>query len=751
MQTTANELEAAAGKLGKEATTIVVSAVQNIVSEVKQVLRTQGTLNLGETMPNFEAESTQGKIKLHEYFGDSWGILFSHPADFTPVCTTELNLVLQFLPEFTKRNCKVVALSCDPVESHMAWCQDVVAYSDQTKGSNFTYPIIADPNREIAKTLGMLDAVAKDAAGIPLTARAVFICGPDKTLKLSILYPATTGRNFTEIIRVIDSLQLTAQRKLATPADWEAGQDCIVSTAVSQEDAPKLFPAGVRIVDLPSKKPYLRFTPDPRDGSAPSATAPVAAAAASAVARKAGLNLGDELPNFEAETTYGKIKFHEFIDNSWAVLFSHPADFTPVCTTELSKVAMLDPQFKDRGVKVICISCDPVDSHIAWSQDVLAYGGMGEQPQLPFPIIADPSRNIATTLGMLDGVSKDAAGLPNTCRAVFVIGPDRKLKLSILYPATTGRNFNEVLRVIDSLQLTATRRLATPGNWIPGQDCIIAPSVSTAEATTLFPLGVRIVDLPSQKQYLRFTPDPRGVEEQKTGNKPSVSAADWARSDEQLQADAYFKTLHERYSMCCSEASLQRAVAALEAEKHIVKVFNTSQEAVDYMGTLLTDKVSVSTATSTTLEQIGWIAYLKTQDSRINNLKGKAAKAAAEGNQTEHASLIQQGALADLFFTGVGAISETGQVIAGDLSGSRVSGWLAAKTLVMVTGSNKIVSDFEEAKTRLHEYQLRLESARVRVAYKVPASALMNEVALTAANPMGPRTIVVIIKESLGF
>ena len=154
-----------------------------------------------------------------------------------------------------------------------------------------------------------------------------------------------------------------------------------------------------------------------------------------------------------------------------------------------------------------CISCDPVDSHIAWSADVLAFSGeLKDDRALPFPIIADPSREIATSLGMLDAVSKDAAGLPNTCRAVFVIGPDHKLKLSLLYPATTGRNFTEVLRVIDSLQLTATRRLATPGNWVAGQDCVVASSVSTDDAIKLFPLGVRIVDLPSKKGYLRFTP-----------------------------------------------------------------------------------------------------------------------------------------------------------------------------------------------------------------------------------------------------
>jgi len=422
-----------------------------------------------------------------------------------------------------------------------------------------------------------------------------------------------------------------------------------------------------------------------------------------------------------------------------------------VCTTELATVAKLDGEFKNRGVKVACISCDPVDSHVGWSKDVVAYCGLPDGQALPFPIFADPSREIAMQLGMLDAVSKDAAGLPNTCRAVFVVGPDRKLKLSILYPATTGRNFREVLRAVDSLKLTATSRLATPGNWKAGQECVVAPSVSTSDAYKMFPLGVRVVTLPSALPYLRFTPDPRSVEEQTTGKKPNLSAEEWAAADAELLKDDAFKALHKKYMQPCSEASLARAVAALEGAKHTVKVFETSQEAVEYLGSLLTDKIAVSNATSTTLEQIGFIAYLKSQDSRIINYKGRAAKAAAEGDMARHAELIKQGASADIFFSGVGAIAETGEIVAGDLSGTRISGWLAAKQLVLVSGTNKIVKDADEAKKRLSEYQLKVESARSRVVYGVPASALLNNVQINAANPFGSRTTVVLIKESLGF
>ena len=399
-----------------------------------------------------------------------------------------------------------------------------------------------------------------------------------------------------------------------------------------------------------------------------------------------------------------------------------------------------------------CISCDPVDSHRAWSDDIVAYCGT-DIKQLPFPIIADEKREIATQLGMLDAVSKDAAGLPNTCRAVFVIGPDKKLKLSLLYPATTGRSFREVLRAIDSLQLTATRRLATPGNWISGQDCVVASSVSTEEAIKLFPKGVRIVDLPSKKPYLRLTPFP-DAEPQKAAaaeQKPSVSAEDWSKSDAQLQADSAFKDLHARFSKPCSDESLANAVKSLEGQKFTVKVFDTKEDALVYLTSLLKEKISVSYGTSTTLEQIGWIDYLKANDERIVNYKARAVKAMAAGDNAEYANLMQQGATSDLFVSSVGAVAETGEIIGGDLTGTRMSGWLASKHLVVVAGTNKIVRDLTEAKQRLHEYQLKLESARVRVAYKVPASAVNNEIVLNGANPMQPHTTVILIKESLGF
>jgi len=208
-------------------------------------------------MPNFKATTDQGEVQFHDYIRDSWTILFSHPADYTPVCTTELAKAQSLAPEFGKRGVKMIALSCDDAESHRGWITDIKKYT-----KDFSYPIIADPTREIAVSLGMLDPEEKDKAGMPLTCRAVFIVGPDKKLKLSLLYPATTGRNFDEILRVIDSLQLTAIKKVATPVNWTPGTEAMVVPSVKAEDVPKLFPNGIREDTMPSGKTYMRFTTD---------------------------------------------------------------------------------------------------------------------------------------------------------------------------------------------------------------------------------------------------------------------------------------------------------------------------------------------------------------------------------------------------------------------------------------------------------------------------------------------------------
>ncbi len=207
-------------------------------------------LRLGDEAPNFTAVTTEGTINFHEWLGNGWGILFSHPKDYTPVCTTELGTVAKMKQDFEKRNVKVIAVSVDPVESHNGWICDI----NETQNTQMNYPIIADPDRKVAGLYDMIHPNADDT----FTVRSVFIIGPDKKIKLTLTYPASTGRNFPELLRVIDSLQLTAKFKVATPANWVDGQDCIISPAVKDADVPALFPKGSRTV-----KPYLRYTPQP--------------------------------------------------------------------------------------------------------------------------------------------------------------------------------------------------------------------------------------------------------------------------------------------------------------------------------------------------------------------------------------------------------------------------------------------------------------------------------------------------------
>jgi thioredoxin-dependent peroxiredoxin len=217
-------------------------------------------LQIGDTAPNFQAETTEGRIDFHSWVGDSWAVLFSHPKDFTPVCTTELGYMAKIKPEFDKRNVKIIGLSVDPVADHSKWANDI----RETQGAAPNYPIIGDPDLKIAKLWGMLPAAASGDASkrTPAdnqTVRNVFVIGPDKKIKLILVYPMTTGRNFDEVLRVIDSLQLTAKHKVATPVNWKPGEDVIIAGSVSNEDAKKLFPEGWK-----APKPYLRIVPQPR-------------------------------------------------------------------------------------------------------------------------------------------------------------------------------------------------------------------------------------------------------------------------------------------------------------------------------------------------------------------------------------------------------------------------------------------------------------------------------------------------------
>jgi thioredoxin-dependent peroxiredoxin len=216
-------------------------------------------LTIGDTAPDFEADTTEGRIKFHDWIGDSWAVLFSHPRDFTPVCTTELGYMAKIKPDFDSRNVKIVGLSVDPVDNHAKWAADI----EETQGTAPNYPMIADTDFNVSKLYGMLPA---DVSGDPTartpaenqTLRNVFVIGPDKKIKLVLVYPMSTGRNFDEVLRVIDSLQLTAKHQVSTPAQWQQGDDVIISGSVSNEEAEKTYPDGWK-----SPKPYIRIVPQP--------------------------------------------------------------------------------------------------------------------------------------------------------------------------------------------------------------------------------------------------------------------------------------------------------------------------------------------------------------------------------------------------------------------------------------------------------------------------------------------------------
>jgi thioredoxin-dependent peroxiredoxin len=217
-------------------------------------------LAIGETAPDFEAETTEGKIRFHEWIGDKWAVLFSHPKDFTPVCTTELGYMAKIKPEFDKRGVKIIGLSVDPVDKHSKWADDI----KETQGFAPNYPMIGDVDFNVSKLYGMLPAAvsgdpAQRTAADNQTVRNVFVVGPDKKIKLILVYPMTTGRNFDEVLRVIDSLQLTAKHKVATPVNWKQGEEVIIAGSVTDEDAKKTYPQGWK-----SPKPYIRIVPQPR-------------------------------------------------------------------------------------------------------------------------------------------------------------------------------------------------------------------------------------------------------------------------------------------------------------------------------------------------------------------------------------------------------------------------------------------------------------------------------------------------------
>ncbi|CAF2580367.1 unnamed protein product [Rotaria sp. Silwood2] len=361
------------------------------------------SVKLGDDFPNYRLRTTFGNIQLYDWLGNKWGILFSYPADLTPVCTTELSRAAKLEPHFAMRNAKLIGLSCDSIEIHRGWIKDIQSYgSIELPSGEFPFPIIDDSDRKLTRELGMSDPAEFEKNGLPRTARAI---------------------------------------KSRSLVDIEA----------------------------------------------------------------MSVKLGDDFPNYRLRTTFGDIQLYDWLGNKWGILFSYPADFTPVCTTELSRAAKLEPHFALRNAKLIGLSCDSIESHRGWIKDIQSYGSIDlPSGEFPFPIIDDNDRKLTRELGISDPAEFEKNGLPRTARAVFFIGPDKKVKATLLYPAACGRNFDEILRLLDALLVVDHLHVATPVDWKVGDKVMVPPNVDDNEVEKYFPQGVAVkTDLPSGKGYIR--------------------------------------------------------------------------------------------------------------------------------------------------------------------------------------------------------------------------------------------------------
>jgi len=468
-------------------------------------------IKIGSVLPDFFCETTHGSWPLHSFLKADglpvWTVLFTHSLNFSPVATTELACYHAMADDFWGMGVKLIGLSCSSVEDHQRWAMDVLA-SKGLGGDALSFPLISDTSREISSTLGVLDPNMVDAKGDPLPAAAVFIIGPDLTNRLTMMYPSPVGQSLAEVMRVARSLQLAQEYQLATPANWQDGDQVIVNTTVSTQEAAERFRA-LQVLEMPSSRDYLRYVECPmleEPAVEPLPQTKFALAITSAAAESLPFMVGTEFPNFAMDTTSGSFSMYDFIENTdaeWTLFLTIPGDFTPVGTTELGALQNFHGAFAERGVKVISLCCDTLEAHEVWSQDILSSHGV-EDITLPFPLIADPNYEIAMKLGMVDPLEKPLEGLPESARALFLIGPDKRVKLSMLLPTSTGYNFFELLRAVDAVLLTEDSDLATPANWERGQRILLSTSVVSVARFSNF----ETVTLPSGKPYLRYADGP---------------------------------------------------------------------------------------------------------------------------------------------------------------------------------------------------------------------------------------------------
>lgn len=537
-----------------------------------------GKLRLGDVVPDFEAETTKGHMHFHHWIKGRWVMLFSHPAAFTPVCTTEVGEVAMMHNKFKSKGFKVVGLSCDSFQDSIRWEKDILShFSGHIQRIDF--PIISDLSRQVAVKYGMIDPNLKDKFGLPLTSRTVFFIGPDKQLKSSMNYPATVGRDIYELLRVCDALLLMERESVATPASWPENHSNLVVDGknmegavfllptISEKTAEKFFPdraelkmpSGLKYMRLAHVKPappncwaaFARFASRilstcgwnlqdaqnwyaeqlPPTYSTPSMARLISFRQHPGVQRpqpssgtKADLDLylqstdttlrlGDYVPDFQANTTMGRLSFHQWIEGKWAILFCHPAAFTPVCTTEVGTLAMFYNTFSSKGFRVATLSRDTVEDLVAWQRDIIAH--FDNKIRINFPLIADSSREVAVKYGMVDPRLRENFDVPSN-RDVFIIGPDKRLKLSMNYPLTLGRSVHELLRICDALQLSARESVATPASWPNNHTDLVVNSkvmkgsvfllstITDEDAENFFPDCVAL-QMPSGGNYMRLT------------------------------------------------------------------------------------------------------------------------------------------------------------------------------------------------------------------------------------------------------
>ncbi|KAH9255627.1 hypothetical protein BASA81_006457 [Batrachochytrium salamandrivorans] len=464
---------------------------------------------LGEDFPNIEAKSTKGLIKLHTYFGEGWGIVLTHPKAFEPVTLTELSAAAGLLGEFDRRGCKVCAVGSNSLEMHLKWTCDLLVF-DKELGTKkvtgmehvFPIPIIADPDRAIAHRLGALDGTAEDPCGEPLLSRAVFIIGPDRKLRFSQLYPSTCGRSFREILRVLDALQRTENRVISTPSGWVAGRPCLVNRDVNLQVKDVVFPQGVcayRLVHM-----SLIATPDPQleerkllhplGAPKPSAN-PVSM-----------LNLGDEFPNFAMDQHKLQL-LNTYLGASWGIICTLTDPFSPVCLTEMAHLLMkhTEQALIEKGCKLVIVAAKPIP--VDFMEDVLEYAQCGAMlSDWPFAVVVDESKEIIARLGALDEKIRDLDCMATVARAVFVVGPQLRLRASLFYPSSVGRDCAEILRVIDSLRMTESNVvLFTPEGWHLGDECVADGSVDADLLQIYLPEhSTRNVVLKSGRRYFTY-------------------------------------------------------------------------------------------------------------------------------------------------------------------------------------------------------------------------------------------------------